>query len=117
MNVTLRSAVTHLSVIGTKGVKDRPNEVSKNGPYLLTDVEGVEDVAGPLCVVASTPDVDDVLHQHGRVPVAHVGHLSGALPAPRAHWRQFRPSQRHCRGGTGGRYTRKRKYYQQELQW
>lgn len=62
----------------------------------LTDVEGIQDVTGPLRVVAAAPDVDGVFHQHSRVAVAHVGHLPGTLPASGAHWRQLCPAQRHC---------------------
>lgn len=67
----------------------------------LTDVEGVQHVAGPLRVVAPPPQVDGVVQQHGRVAVAHVGHLAGALVTPRPHRGQLHPAQRHWGGQTG----------------
>lgn len=58
----------------------------------LTDVEGIKHIAGPLRVVPPTPEVDDVIQQHGCVAITHIWHLTGTFMSPRPHWRQLRPA-------------------------
>lgn len=60
-----------------------------------TDVKGVQHVTRALGVVPAAPDVDGLVHQHGRVSVAHVGHFPSVFPSSGPHGRQLRPAQRH----------------------
>lgn len=63
----------------------------------LTDIKGIEHVAGSLGVVAAAPDVDGVVDEHGRVPIPHVGHLPHLVTAVCPHWGQLDPAQGHCK--------------------
>ena len=61
----------------------------------LTDIKGIEHIAGSLRVVAASPYVDDVVDEHCCVPIPHVGHLSHLITAVCPHWRQLDPAQGH----------------------
>lgn len=63
---------------------------------LLTDIKGVQHVAGPLCVVTPAPEVDCIIQQHSCVAVTHVRHFTSPFVSPRPHWGQLHPAQRHC---------------------
>lgn len=80
---------------GREKVSSSAAVTRKSKQLELTDIEGIEHVAGSLRVVATAPDVDGVVYEHRRVPVPHVGHLSHLVSAVCPHWRQLDPAQRH----------------------
>lgn len=80
---------------GIEKVSSRAVVTRKNKKLELTDIKGIEHVAGSLSVIATTPYVDGVIYEHCRVPIPHVGHLSHMVSAVCPHWRQLDPAQRH----------------------
>lgn len=62
---------------------------------LLTYIKGIKHIAGPLCVVTPTPEVDNIIQQHSCVAITHIWHFPGTFMSSCPHWRQLRPAQRH----------------------
>lgn len=63
---------------------------------ILTDIKGIEYVAGPFGVITPTPKEDRVINEDGRVSIPHIGHNRSLPSDSRPHWGQLCPTQGHC---------------------